>query len=451
MSERKEQVLQVKYDDDHVAVFGTRFHPGAWMKAKLLQIEAKLYGLWEGRADTYRMRKPQGYEALRAWVKDIVGFDDSTLRRWRKEIKDNDGYVCDPYHTGPERKLLEEEHPDLDEFVAQTIEKETGVGGRGRVKLEDIISDWIESKQVYVHEKKFRSALRRLGYRYAAAQEVFISRRNSPDTQEQLKKFVKFVHDNTEEAPSKYKEGEMVFTYKENKHVCYTDASWTHSNSVDRMMWGKGPRTVDGRSRGARIALLDGIFPHALSEKGARVSWNTRTKKVAGREFFGNVTGALTRAHVGRIFKAFGEQSGGQSGTVICDNASVYRECEEKLSQMTEDELYAWILDNDPEADAFSVMVNSAPAGVVNHKWMMKHVKSKDLKVPILQKLANERGHVIYFLPPYWPECPGSCFQYLSSSKVCLRYLCCVFNRCLGCFCFVFRVAQASTCIVKGA
>ena len=233
----------------------------------------------------------------------------------------------------------------------------------------------------------------------------FLSRRNAPDTQARLKSFCAMVNQFTHQVPSKYVPGKMVYTFVPGKQIAFTDASWVHSGMVDRRMWGKGKRKVDARARGARIALLDAVFPHNHGDKTCRVSFNTRTRKKKGRKWFGNVTGELTRNHVDLIFKAFGESH----GTVICDNASVYKEFEEKLSDMTEDELYQWILEHDPEPNVFQVMHDTGPAK--DCKWLMDHVRKQKLRTELLQKIAAEKGHAVWFLPPYHPECHRCCLH----------------------------------------
>ena len=388
----------VLFQDEHADVFGRQSDVPALLKIKLIQIDRKLRALWEGRE---RLHVPQYESEKRQWFKDICGFDHRSVRGWEKEIVDNDGYACDPQKRGRKPRYVEEEYPDLEQWVEGEIDKAIQPGGNMRIKLTTLLEDFWAQKEVYVPEKQFRHALRRLGFKYSPQQQLFLSKRAKPEVQRELRDFCEFVVSNTEQVPSKYTAGRQVWNWKPNCHVAYTDASWLHSGMFDRHLWTKKKRTLDARGRGVRVALLDAIFPHILENKSCRVFWNTRLKKKHGRTFFGNVTGELTRAHVQKIFEVFRKWE--QFGTVICDNATVYKEFKEKLSKMSDAELLDWIMENDPNVVEFNTLYQTP--GNKDRRWLMDYVKEHNLRTILLQELAGHFFCAVRFLPAYHPEC----------------------------------------------
>jgi hypothetical protein len=398
-------VDQWLYHDEHSqSCFGQRLATPALLRIKMIQVDRKLRAWFggigvptNGKSGKSRVQVPQGWTEYKEWWSKMAGFDYKSVREWEEVLDSNDGWMPEWDAPGPKLKRLESD-PRLDEDelkdwvqekVDESMDKKKGTG---RLTLSMLHEDFEQEKQIRAAPKQFRRALKRLGFEYSPVLELHVSKRNAPNVQARLKGYCRWIWENAVQQPPKHggTEPELVWTLKENCRVAWTDASWVTTGMVNKKQWHGASRVRDGRGRGMRIALLDAIFAHRCGEASCRTSWSTRTRYKAGRTFFGNVTGKLTREHCAKIFDCFH----GDFGTLVCDNASVYTETKEKVSKMTVEELTEFV---EEEAGIY--------VGEKDRRWLTDYIVEQNLRHRLLEDLAEERGCAVRFLPQYYPEC----------------------------------------------
>ena len=266
----REESTAFLFTESHRDLFGPGQDTSAREKIKQLQIWANLQKLWRGKKSRKRPN-------LELEFKLLTGYDVRTVRGWKKEVKDNDGYVFEPQKRGRPEKKLEE---DVEDFAALIDALVTEYQSKAGLTLDQIV-DELELK----HQRRFvknqvRRALKRCGFKYMKRTGLWISRRENPDVLQELEAHCAWVK---EHAVFNAEDESWSFG---NMAVGFTDFSWVTTGMSDERGWGsKTNAHWDSGDKGARIAVTDIIFSDRQYTRNAKTYWNCNTQK-GDRGFF---------------------------------------------------------------------------------------------------------------------------------------------------------------------
>lgn len=333
----------LKYSDVHTSTHpkGSKYSPRE--KAKQLQIRKYIQDLWEAESvwceelSTYVRVYPSDFNVE---FEKITHYSKANLYAYKAELARHPvGFLGPAKKPGKPGKRLEEEYPQLEEWLRSKIE---AAKAGGYITIGGLIQDLYDEIGGQCTRRRMSRTLKRLGYVYQSRCGNYITRRQAEVVQSWCKDHCKWIFENSEEVSVEGGGTTFVMTVP----TAWSDEAYEYSKAFQYTSWTKkGDKEVDrGKGKGTRINLIDAVFsgvgPHAVDV--ARVDWSSgQTKpKVAGEPYCGKYGTAeiMTHYYLTKVFPTLG-----QGGYLCIDNASTHKKFTKRLSDFTFEELLDYL------------------------------------------------------------------------------------------------------------
>ena len=399
---------------------GSGYHLSAQSKLFLQVAWNNLRALFKGkgsiRAPTTQTGDGNSYATL---FKKVTGFSYKTIQRITKEFKENKGQLKEPDQRGRKPRKIEDEIPAFEKWVLAKI-KDARTGGF--LTLQILQKDGEDHFEAKWPLRQIRLALHRCGLRYCRRRACYVSKRNAPKVQEQLKAHCAWIHDHCkkDEATGRYylviwDQGPEGLARK--MEAVWMDESFLYSHLYRAESWcEKKDPTRDSKKRGdgKRLCLVDSVFSlFPEGWEGARVSWSSTNKTARGEHKWAKGK-YVTAEHMLSYFTDCIFSNMSHDGVVIMDNAATHKAFKELLNELSEEELVDWISEAAPQAlkKDFEDLWKTAKEANNKRKrrsWLMRFVREHRLRTLKLQEAAEvfyqgKPPPTLKFLPPYHPE-----------------------------------------------
>jgi len=184
--------------------------------------------------------------------KKITGYNYKRCDEYNKEAEENDGYLSDPWRTGPKPRKLELEFPTLVDYVTSLVEGAKFGGYLTKEKIKAKLLDEF-GPAAACSLKLLARTLRRLGFKWKKRKGQYITKKYSPETLQRLENFCKWTYDHTNWDPA-----ENLWYWDAGMQVGYSDETFLVSGEFARHSWTAPgtPATADLPSYGRkRIAV----------------------------------------------------------------------------------------------------------------------------------------------------------------------------------------------------
>ena len=154
---------RLKYESEHLKIFGPGHHLDVYMKAKILQ-------MWENCETFYAEREQRKkMPTIHDFFHNITGFGHQRVSKYQTEIDENDGFLLPPYQRGRQIYMLENDYPDFENWVdAQALKAMSSY-----LTVDNLLPEFQKHFGVVVSYHCLRRALVRLDFKYQKRDREF--------------------------------------------------------------------------------------------------------------------------------------------------------------------------------------------------------------------------------------------------------------------------------------
>ena len=384
---------RLRYDSQHLNIFGPGYHLDVYMKAKVVQ-------MWENSQKFYEEREQRKkMPTIHNFFRNITGFGHQRVGEYKAEIEKNQGFLVPPDQRGRQIYMLESDYPGFERWVdGQALKAMSGY-----LTVDNLLPKFQEEFGVVISYHVLRKALLRLDFTYSKRERAYVSNKWKPDVLEMLKVHVALVH------------GKIAFNgtrwYFRNP-TAWEDEAYMLAGEMRSMSWIRQQSKYRNVLRGGnkRWCMVGTIFSHnPEGVKGVLKHWNMGTKKEKdGRPYWGKMDSELAKKYFGQeVMPHLGQSD--VSPTLFLDNWSVHKKFEEDFGKtresrsewmwrFLEEEKFAKNSDLYKAWASLYVSLGGDPSAEATMAFVKKH------RVPVrqLEKLAYSYNVQLRYLAPYW-------------------------------------------------
>jgi transposase len=386
---------RLRYQPQHLRIFGPGFHHDVFWKAKILQ-------MWENSQQFYDDReKKKKMPTVAEFFHKITGFGHQRVSAYKKELDTNDGFLLPPDQRGRQIFMLENEYSDFENWVDnQAVQAMSGY-----LTVDNLLPKFQEEFGVVISYNVLRAALLRLDFKYQKRERAYVSNKWKPDVLQMLRAHVALVQ-------SKVQFNPITKRWFWVNPTMWSDEAYILSGEMRSMSWvrqrSKYRNIMKGGSK--RYCMTGTIFSHnPEGTKGVLKHWNMGTKvEKDDRPFFGKLTSDL-------ILKYFGDYVLHHVGmaqlrpTLFLDNWSVHKRFSEDWGKTSHSQsTWIWKYLEDEGIDKRSAMYKDWSSLYVNlggepsTDAIMEYVKNHGIPVRQLERLCQDWHVQLRYLAPYW-------------------------------------------------